>query len=258
MEIEFFEEDGGHTLTFSSEYADFTISVDPRTKNYRSEMSFKDDVYFRTENFEYRISTNPVRVETRLIDRLDEPPHNQYAVKDGVVLESELLAKEGGIVSKMTIDFIENLKQEIKWHDSEITEPVYFYLLSKHPEIISQDDFRRHLRQLSERTKMAIHKLEKAIELDNTGLRIIAGKYGKKVWYSEEQIVKVDEKTLKVLIEHATSFREKVFNEEAPDYIGISESEFGASVDFLKYIEVFLNPKPSRSKQRGFWKSLFR
>ena len=74
MKIEIFEEDGDNTLSFGDKYADFTIDVYPESKTYQSRMSLKDDVYYRTEKFEYRIQSNPLKVETRLTERVDEPP----------------------------------------------------------------------------------------------------------------------------------------------------------------------------------------
>lgn len=59
MTIEIFEEDGDNTLSFDDKYADFTIDVYPDSKTYQSRMCLKDDVYYRTEQFEYRINTNP-------------------------------------------------------------------------------------------------------------------------------------------------------------------------------------------------------
>ena len=53
--IEIFEEDGDSSLMFEDEYAAYTIDVDHVSKTYQSRMSRKDDVYYRTQKFEYRI-----------------------------------------------------------------------------------------------------------------------------------------------------------------------------------------------------------
>ena len=71
MRIEIFEEDGESSLVFEDEYAEYTIDVDPGSKTYQSRTSRKDDVYYRTQKFEYRICTTPVRVEVRLLERLE-------------------------------------------------------------------------------------------------------------------------------------------------------------------------------------------
>jgi hypothetical protein len=67
MDIEIFDEDGEHTLSYESEYADFTIDVYPESKTYRSHMRLKEDVYYRTQQYEYRIKTDPIKVEQDLL-----------------------------------------------------------------------------------------------------------------------------------------------------------------------------------------------
>ena len=149
MKIEIFEEDGDNTLSFDDKYADFTIDVYPDSKTYQSRMNLKDDVYYRTEKFEYRIKNDPLKVETRLTERVDEPPE-RYCVKDGVVLESDILAdRKEMAMSSMTKEFIDGLKKEVEWHEDWVGNPVSMYILSKHPEIITPDEYPRNLRHLS-------------------------------------------------------------------------------------------------------------
>ena len=113
MKIEIFEEDGDNTLSFGDKYDDFTIDIYSDSKTYQSRMNLKDDVYYRTEKFEYRIKTNPLKVETRLTERVDEPPE-RYCVKDGVVLESDILAdRKEMAMSSMTKEFIDGLQKEV-------------------------------------------------------------------------------------------------------------------------------------------------
>lgn len=107
MEIEIFEEDGDNTLSLDDKYADITVDIYPATKTFSSRTSLKDDVYYRTEQFEYRIKTNPIKVETRLTERLDEPPPDEYKVKDGVVLESDIL--KGGTINGRETNQAQNL-----------------------------------------------------------------------------------------------------------------------------------------------------
>src|SRR6516225_9965769 len=134
MRIEIFEEDDDSSLMFEDECAEYTIDVDPGSKTYQSRMSRKDDVYYRTQKFEYRICTMPVRVEIRLLERLDEPPPDKYAVKDGVVLESEILVRSRDFLASMTKRFIADLKREVEWHEARVGDPVPMHLLSKHPD----------------------------------------------------------------------------------------------------------------------------
>ncbi len=249
--IEIFEEDGDNTLSIDDKYADFTIDIYPESKTYQSRMSLKDDVYYRTEQFEYRIKKDPIKVETRLTERVDEPPE-RYCVKDGVVLESDILAdRKEMAMSSMTKEFIDGLKKEVEWHEDWVGNPVSMYILSKHPEIISPDDYRRHLRQFSEKIKTATLKVEKAIASDPTGL-IVTDEYegsGRTVWYPKAKQDAMSDEESKKAIEHARKVRDRLFDEKSKDYVEISEGEFNSSKTILEHIEVFLNKKPTSPKK---------
>jgi len=246
MKIEIFEEDGNNVLSLDDKYADFTIDIYPDSKTYESRMRLKDDVYYRTEKFEYRIKTDPIGIEKRLVERVDEPPE-EYKVKDGVVLESEI-AKNNKFLRG---DFVDGLKKEVEWHEDWIGNPISMYILSKHSEIISPEDYRRYLRQLSERVKTAILKIEKALESDKTKLQIIDDEFGLGVWYPKDKLDKLEDEELEKLREHATKFQEVLFNEKDEKYVGLSEGEFRSSKDILENIEAFLNKKPASIKKEG-------
>ncbi len=238
--IEIFEEEGDNTLWFDNKYADFTIQVYPESKTYSSRMSLKDDVYYRTEQYQYRIKIDPIKVETRLFERADDPPPDKYCVKDGVVLESDILSDI--LAERMTFltkGFIVALKKEVEWHENWVGDPVSIYILSKHPDIISPDGYKRYLRQLSEKIKSATQKVEKVLESDKTGLQVIDGKCGRVVWYPEDKLKKIDKKELEKMSEHAFKFEEKLFDEKASEYVGITEVEFRSGEEILENIEVF-------------------
>ncbi len=280
MKIEIFEEDGENTLLFGDKYADFTIDVYPDLKTYQSRMNLKDDVYYRTEKFEYRIQANPIKVETRLIERIDEPP-KRCCVKDGVVLESDILVDRGEVTSMgpMTKDFIDTLKKEVEWHEDWVGNPVAMYILFKHPEIVGQEDCRRYLRQLSERIKNATLKIEKSIEKDEFGFQIKSDEETYIGMYKDaneslrdyHQYQKLkdedkDESAYGKKLNHLKKIKEIFFDKNSKEYVGISEGEFGSSKDILKNIETFLNKKstpvkkevkPKISKTKGFVISLF-
>ncbi len=252
MEIEIFEEDGDNTLSFGDKYADFTIDVYPESKTYQSRMRLKDDVYYRTEQFEYRIKTDPLKVETRLIERVDEPPE-RYCVKDGVVLESDILKERGDFMTSMTKEFIDGLKKEIEWHEDWVGNPVSMYILSKHPEIITPEDYRRYLRQLSERIKNATLKVEKILESDKTGLQV-TDEYegsGRTIWYPKAKQDAMSKEETENAIEHQKKVQERLFEEKSKEYVGISEGEFRSGKEILERVEVFLNKKPGAKKQEG-------
>ena len=251
MKIDFFEEDGDNTLSFDNEHADFTIDVDPESKTYRSQMSLKDDVYYRTQRYEYRIKTNPIKVETRLVERKDEPPE-RYCVKDGVVLESDILKERGDFMTPMTKEFIDGLKKEVEWNEDWAGNVVSMYLLSKHPEIVSPDDYRRYLRQYAERIKTANQKVEKAVEKDPMGLKV-TDEYegsGRTVWLPRAEQDKLSDDETKKAIEHQRKVQGELFDEKSEKYVGISEGEFSSSEDILENIETFLNKKPATAKKQ--------
>lgn len=243
--IEIFEDEGENTLCIDNKYADFTIDVYPESKTYRSRMCLKDDIYYRTEQFEYRIKTDPFQVETRLIKRMDEPPE-RYCVKDGIVLESDILAdrKELASMSSMTKEFIDGLKKEVVWH-KEWVDNISMYILSKHPEIISLEDYRRHLRHLSEKIKSATLKVKKALESDEIDFQITDEwiESGRTIWCSKSKQETMSEEEIKNAIEHKKKLRTKFFDEKSKEYVGISEDEFRSSIDILTNIETFLNKK---------------
>lgn len=250
MEIEIFEEDGDHTLSLDNEHADFTIDVDPSSKTYRSRMSLKDDVYYRTQNYEYRISIDPVKVETRLIERVDEPPE-RYSVKDGVVLETDILAERGERMSAMTKEFIDDLKKEVEWHKDWVGDPVSMYLLSLHPEIISAEDFRRYLRELSEKIKSSTQKVHKALEGDKTGLQV-TDEYegsGRTIWYPKAKQDQMSDEETNTAIEYQHKMQERLFDEKSKEYVGITQGDFSAGVQILKTIDIFLNKKDTPTKK---------
>lgn len=267
MKIEIFEEEGDNTLSFGDEYADFAIDVYPDSKTYQSRMNLNDDVYYRTEKFEYRIQANPLKVETRLTERVDEPPE-RYCVKDGVVLESDILADRKELaMTSMTKEFIDGLKKEVEWHEDSVGNPVSMYILSKHPEIVSPDDYRRHLRQLSEKIKNATFKVQKALESDKMGLQVTDEweGLGRTIWLSKSKQDEMSEEEVKKVIEHQKKLQEQFFDEKSKEYVGVSEGEFRSSVDTLENIETFLNKKfvavkkevePKISKTKGFVISL--
>ena len=252
--IEIFEEDGESSLMFEDEYAAYTIGVDPGSKTYQSRMSRKDDVYYRTQKFEYRICTTPVRVEVRLLERLDEPPPDRYAVKDGVVLESEILARSRDILASMTKRFIADLKKEVEWHGAWVGDPVSMYLLSKHSDIISPDDYRRYLRQLSEKIKIGTQKVEKALESDEMGLQVTDEyeSFGRTIWYPRAKQDQMSDDEIKKALEHHHKIQKQLFDEKSKEYVGISEGEFRSGKAMLEHIETFLNkPHNSAKKRKG-------
>jgi len=96
------------------------------------------------------------------------------------------------------------------------------------------------------------------LESDNTGLQVIDNEWGRAIWYTKEKRENLDDKELKKLEEHASKFREKLFDEKAPEYIGISEGEFRSGGEILKNIDVFLNKKTCICQEKGEREGFFR
>jgi len=247
MKLEIFEEEGDRTLYLENEEVDFTIDVYPASKTYHSRMSLKQDLYYRNQIYEYRIAGNPLRVETRLLERSVEPPL-RHCVKDGVVLESELITEMRSPRAAQAL--IDDLKEEVEWKLASANDPITMYLPLLHPEIISPDDYRRHLRQLSEKLKLASQKVREALGKDDTGLQVLGGEgsglsvfYPDSVW--EEKTDKEKEKARK----HAETLTKCLFEKGSSSYVGISRDDFWSSAQALTNIEVFLNRKePSDEK----------
>src|ERR1035437_6658563 len=154
--------DDENSLMIENDIADNTFNFFPEQKKFEVSSSIKDDVFYNNSTIEYRISANPVELEMRTVELSHEPPQ-EWSIKDGVVLESEI--KKNKFV---TPDRIENLKKEVEWTKvSILSNPeVNLYILSKHPEIISKEDYRKFLRQSLERIKLGISNVEEAVKGD--------------------------------------------------------------------------------------------
>ncbi len=137
------------------------------------------------------------------------------------------------------------------------------YVLSKHPEIITPEDYRRHLRQFAEKIKTALIKLTDFIRNDNFDFQIKSNDNETYIgmYSSEDQSVKdfdeydkleseEKEKSIygKKLI-HLKKINETFFNEKSKEYVGVSEGEFRSSADILSNIDTFLNKKPASVKK---------
>lgn len=168
--------DENKAITLKDAYSDVTLKFFPDKKEFEQVRIIQE--HYSTQKYEYKISTDPVGVSVRLIEAYDEPPL-EYVVKDGVVLESEILSREypGSLVD--TKSMVENLRHNIDWHEVWIGSPAIFYILSKHPEIVSEKEYRRFLRKTDERIKNGLIKIEKFLkENDVTGLQIREDTFG--------------------------------------------------------------------------------
>jgi hypothetical protein len=239
--IEILDEE--NTIEIEDEYRDISFEFFADAKEFESTMYLKEDAYSRTEKYKYKISSDPMEVFLRLIERHDMPPL-KYQVKDGVILESEIL-KAGDFSEK----FIEELKKEVEWRKVLLSSgsPLLFYILSRHPEIISNEEYGKFLRQTDERIKNGLLEIEKFLkEKDSSGLQVFEADYGKYIWYpGNEKFPK--EKQQEAVDYVKTKIHEPLFNPASNEYSGISEDEFNESSKILKSVDLFLSRKDKAS-----------
>jgi|GEM_PF-5542408 len=85
--VEIFDEE--NSIVIDDQYTTDTLEFFPDKKIFEISSSIKDDAFYNYIKYEYKISANPIKLEYRLTERSYKPP-KEYAVKDGVVLESEI------------------------------------------------------------------------------------------------------------------------------------------------------------------------
>ena len=101
-------------------------------------------------------------------------------------------------------EVIKNLKEQVEWHKVELSSwymEIFCFILSKHPEIISEDEYKRFLRQTKERIKNGLSKIEEFLEDKNqTGLQIKTNtgpwSFGKQIWFKDDPKVSNEEYTV--------------------------------------------------------------
>lgn len=256
--VDIFDEE--NSIMIDNEYTDDTFDFFPEQKKFKISSSIKDDVFYNNSTIEYKISANPVELQMRTTELSHEPP-KEWSIKDGVVLESEI--KKNKFV---TPDRIENLKKEVEWTKvSILSNPeVNLYILSKHPEIISKEDYRKFLRQSLERVNLGVSNMEEAVKKDTNGLEIYTSESGRNVWYQPPN--KVEEKEIEEYwklpeekrleskygkkFEYAEKFNSSLFKEDSPKYVGISDYEYRTSIAIVEYIEKLLDKKETNTAKK--------
>ena len=258
--VEIFDEENSIIVDDQYDTTDFTFY--PEVKQFKVRRSVKDDCFFSDQTIEYKISPNPIELQMRTLESSHEPP-KEYSIRDGVVLESEL--KKNGMLFP---DRIENLKKEVEWSNVPVfgNYEVNLYILTKHPEVISKEDYRKFLRQSVEKIKVGISKVEEAIKGDARGLQIHTGEYGKGIWYPTSEAEEKERKEYWDLpkekregsayakkLEYVEKFNDSLFKEGSPRYVGISEYEFKMSFEIVEYVEKMLDKKEvtSATKEGG-------
>lgn len=255
-EVEVFDDE--NSIIIGSEYTTDTFDFFPAEKKFKVSSSIKADVFYNNSTIEYRISTDPVELKMRTVELSHEPPL-EYSIKDGVVMESEI--KKNKFV---TADRIENLKKEVEWAKVPVfgNYEINLFILSKHPEIISKDEYRKFLRQSIERVKDGVVKAKEVVKRDTHGLQIHTGEYGISIWYPDSESEKKesgaywnlprekqDESAYEKKLKYVEEFNKSLFDENSPKYVGVSDTEFKNSEEMIGYIQKLLDKKDEPSKK---------
>lgn len=273
-EVEIFDDE--NSIVINDEHTTNTFEFFPNDRKFKIDVSINDDYHHNYSTIEYKISDDPIDLKMRTIELFHSfVGGEEYSIKDGVVLESEIKKKDF-----VMPDRIEGLKKEVVWSKVPIfgNYEVNLYILSKHPEIISKDEFRRFLRQSIERIKDGVAKAKELVKKDSHGLEIHTGDYGMSIWYPDNESEKKeseaywdlpkekrDDSAYGKKLKYVEDFNESLFDEKSSSYVGISEIEFRSSNEIVEYVQKLLDKKdepakkevePKISKTKGFVISL--
>lgn len=253
--VEVFDEE--NSIVIDDQYTTDTLEFFPDKKIFEISSSIKDDAFYNYLTYEYRISANPIKLDYRLTERSYEPP-KEYAVKDGVVLESEITKGKEGYFLEDAKKRIIDLKKQIEWEKVDVlgNYEVNLYILSLHPEIVSKEEYRKFLRQSVEKIKASVLKVEETVKQDTHGLEITTGDYGKSIWYPNTEAEKKEMSDYFDLpeekrkgtkyekkLEYVEKFTDSLFKSDSPKYVGIPKHEFESSAKLVEYLEKLLDKK---------------
>jgi hypothetical protein len=255
--IEIFDEEDQILIEDEFRIDTYTIHLDKKWVSLSS--SVKDDVFYNKLVWEYKLSTDPIKLQMRLIEKSFEPPE-EYQVRDGVVLESEM-QKEGGILAHRVEENIAGLKKMVEWEEIDLTNgnfAVNFWILSKHPDIIPADTYRKLVRQNIERIKSGVAKTENRIKTDRPDLEVKSYDSGRGLDFVKNEQIKKEEsawkdnlislgkekkdgsiegKQYQKRLDDLTDYTKSLFSKDSKNYIGISEYEFGSSEEIIAHLE---------------------
>lgn len=273
-EVEIFDDE--NSIVINDEHTTDTFEFFPSEKKFKIDVSINDDYHHNYSTIEYKISDDPIDLKMRTIELYhDFVGGTDHSIKDGVVLESEIKKKDF-----VTPDRIESLKKEVVWSKVPIfgNYEVNLYILSKHPEIISKDEYRKFLRQSIERIKDGVAKVKELVKKDSHGLEIHTGDYGMSIWYPDNESEnkeseaywdlpkeKRDDSAYGKKLKYVEDFNKSLFDEKSSSYVDISEIEFRSSNEIVEYVQKLLDKKdeptkkevePKISKTKGFVISL--
>lgn len=253
--------DAEDSIVIEDDYTNDTFEFFPEQKMFKVDVSLKDDYHHNESTIEYKISVDPIRLWMRTIELSHRSINgNDSSIKDGVVLESELRKNKFNGQER-----IDDLKREVEWKEIPVlSKPeVNLYILSKHPEIISREEYRKFLRRSLERLKLGVLKVEEAVENNSHGLEFHVSDYGKSIWFPDGETQKIDrdkyyelpeakrgESAYGKKLKHVEKFNSSLFEEGSSRYVGIADFEFKDSTNLIEHLEALLNEKEAVSTKK--------
>lgn len=137
-------------------YAEIEIYTDKQRYRYYAHTPDYDSEWDNI--FEYKIDHNIL--SQRIVEkRTVHPWEEHYYIKDWVILESKIHEWLKNNILRSPDEEIQDLKKQIEWQT--IKNPlIKYFILSRHPEILSPQEFRKGLRQDLEKIKNLILKFQ--------------------------------------------------------------------------------------------------
>jgi len=150
-----------------------TVQRDAHTPDYDGIFIWK---------YEYRIIERTA--SWRLIEHSSQHYNEKYfSVKDNVVLESQIKSFSSDKLSTSLAEEIEYYKNEINWNAIKNYQ-VNFFIISKHPEIVSSFEFKSLLRSDLERLNNGLSNL--IVQVEESGAKIEENEEGTLIRYPDE------------------------------------------------------------------------
>ena len=212
------------------------FSVYPSKGEYEQYYHTEDYLFITHSRYKYRIEGT--KVLSSMIEEIHEHAGEpkKYYVKDGVVLESEIISKsEGRKIALYSADEeLEKYKKEVEWSEIDYNELKYF-LLARTPEALDSEGLRVYLRQELERIKGGVLKIEELFKKNELETSKSEDEFSGQEWLQiadPNNIYEKDEKKW----EELTS--DKTFNG-----CGISRKEFERSLEIKKCLLNLLGEK---------------
>ena len=259
-----------NTISRDDGYSKVVSQFFPEEKTFKSSSSVKmnSDVTYVNETYEYKISQSPspTEVHIRLKDFSEGlDPGDHYSVKNGEVLENEIAR-----------DSIVSFKKEILWKKMELSNggsrmdgyAQLFFILSKHPEIVTKAEYINFLNKTHRRISLGIARIHDALKMDkemSSFFEIITESNGQIITYRNFRLNSsgVPSDAFEILLHIGTilppsippslptekkthlenlltKFEDSVYDENSKEYSGISKREFHSCIEIIRLIEELL------------------